>query len=130
MPGVDSNHYSVDPKSTALPVKLPGNRARDRNRTDDRQFTKLLLYQLSYSGNLHIILFPPGLVNGGSGTNSLGPIVHSCIPMFSVARADFPRLLDFDLDFVVVASWTSIVVEVVHFHTIIHLRVCRKPYLS
>jgi hypothetical protein len=47
----------------------------------------------------------------------------SILPM---TRRQFPRLLGFDFDYV--ASWTHIVVEVVHIHTIVHLRVDTIPY--
>jgi len=60
---------------------------------------------------------------------TLGPVVHSGIPMFLVTRGSFPRLLDLDFDLVVLAAWSNIVVVVERNHTIVHFRVSRKPYL-
>ncbi len=77
--------------------------------------------------DLHIILSSPLSVNVVTSTLTLWAIIERSVrPILLVSRRQFPRLLDFDFDYI--AAWPHIVVEVVHTHTIYRLRVDTIPY--
>jgi hypothetical protein len=61
---------------------------------------------------------------------TLGPIVHNRIPLLPVTRRQFPPLLGFDFDTVVLAARPHIVVVVEGNHTIVRFREGKKSYLG
>jgi hypothetical protein len=63
-------------------------------------------------------------VFSGSGSDSLGAIVHNGIPMLLVTRGHFPLLPDLELDMVALGSHIVVVVE--RNHAIVHFRVGKK----
>jgi hypothetical protein len=60
----------------------------------------------------------------GSGSLTLGAIVHNGMPVFLVTRRNLPLRSHFELD--MVAAWSHIVVVVERNHAIVHFRVGKK----
>ncbi len=120
----ESNPRQAVYKTATLPLSYVGLQDSPLLTSQDRSIHMGRHNSILYS--IVVVLTSPTLFSG-SGSQTLGAIVHNCIPMLLVSRRQLPWSFDLEFDFVGVAAWSGIVVVVERNHAIVRFRVDRKP---